>query len=64
MFFPAGQPHILLTILRSIGIAIAAPLLLVALLAALVAVLVDFACFRLHATLTGDHLHPKGLWEF
>ncbi len=63
MFTPTASPHIL-RLLRALGLALAAPFLLVALLAALVAVLADFACFRLHALLTRDRLHPKGLWEF
>jgi hypothetical protein len=63
MFTPTGHPPILFTLLRAIGLAVAAPFLLVVLLAALVAVVVDFAFFRVHAAFIGD-LHPKGLWEF
>jgi cytochrome c biogenesis protein CcdA len=49
--------------LRWIGLGIAAPFLLVALLSALVTALLDFTWFRVHASFTGDP-HPKGLWEF
>ena len=53
----------LLSILKTAGVLLAFPFLLLFTLAALIAVLIDFACFRIHATLTGE-LHPKGLWEF
>jgi hypothetical protein len=56
-------PFHLLSILKAAGLIIASPFLLAIMLAALVAVLVDFAWFRLRATFTGE-LHPKGLWEF
>jgi hypothetical protein len=60
---PPVHPHLLLALLRWIGLGIAAPFLLVALLAALVTVVLDFTWFRFHASLTGAP-HPKGLWEF
>ena len=43
--------------------ALAAPFFLVAFLAALVCVLLDFAWFRTHDMFRGNP-QPKGLWEF
>jgi hypothetical protein len=60
---PLVRPHLLFVPLRWIGLGMAAPFLLVALLSALVTALLDFTWFRLHASLTGAP-HPKGLWEF
>jgi len=49
--------------LKLFAYALAAPFLLVAVLAALLCVVLDFAWFRTHDMLLGNP-QPKGLWEF
>ena len=49
--------------LKLFAYALAAPFLLVAVLAALTCVLLDFAWFRTHEMFHGAP-EPKGLWEF
>ncbi len=49
--------------LKIFAYALAAPFLLVAVLAALPCVLLDFAWFRTHEMFLGNP-QPKGLWEF
>jgi hypothetical protein len=49
--------------LKMFAYALAAPFLLVAVLAAFTCVLLDFAWFRSHVLFLGNP-QPKGLWEF
>jgi hypothetical protein len=62
-----GPPHLipqfLVTAFKSVAYGLATPFLLVAVLAALPCVLIDFAWFRAHEVLVGNPL-PKRLWEF
>ena len=62
-----GPPHLMaqsfFTVLKIFGYILAAPFLLVAILAAFAFTLVDFAWFRTHEMLLGDP-QPKRLWEF
>jgi hypothetical protein len=61
-----GPPLVLQTIVRTLRIlayGLAAPFLLIAFLAALSCVALDFAWFRTCEMLLGNP-QPKGLWEF
>ncbi len=63
----SGPPHLipkfLFTTLKIFAYGLVAPFALVAVLAALSCVVLDFAWFRAHQMFLGSH-HPKGLWEF
>jgi hypothetical protein len=56
-------PQFIFTTLKVFAYGLAAPFLLVAVLAALTCVLLDFTWFRTHEMLLGNP-QPKGLWEF
>ncbi len=62
-----GPPHVLLqaifNTLKIVLYGLIAPFVLVAMLAALMCVLLDFIWFRIHEMLLGNPA-PKGLWEF
>jgi len=67
MYIPSGPlsliPQVFFSALKGIAYTLAAPFLLIAVLAALVVVLLDFTLFRIRETLHGNP-HPKALWEF
>lgn len=67
MLVPTGHAHLsksrLLTSLRTVGLLLAAPFLLVLVIGASISVLVDCTFFRLRSAITGEP-RPKGVWEF
>ncbi len=62
-----GPPHLIPRLLfgtvKTFAFGLVAPFLLVAFLATLPCVVLDFAWFRAHQIFLGNP-HPKGLWEF
>jgi hypothetical protein len=58
---PIAQP--IFTALKMFAYTLVAPFLLVAVLASLLCVVLDFAWFRTHEMFLGNP-EPKGLWEF
>ena len=63
----SGTPHLIpqfiFTTLKAFAYGLAAPFFLVAVLAALPCVVLDFAWFRTHQMLLGNP-QPKAHWEF
>jgi hypothetical protein len=56
-------PQVIFNTLKIFVYGLAAPFLLIAVLAAFTCVLLDFAWFRTHEMLRGNP-QPKALWEF